>query len=281
MKRLVWLGLILVAARGWAFDRGAFEMHLRKALSVDSRADIHVTGDPTPSSFGDLLVVPVTVAGNPYKVYMTKDEKQYLWGLLFDMTVDPDKDRASKISLTNVRSKGSAAAPVTVVEFSDHECSFCKKAHDEITKKLYETYKPTQVRLVFKHFPLQMHQWAEIGAVGTECAAAQRPAAFWDMSDRLFDNQEKINKDNVKDKLKGFAADLKLDGKAFAACLDSSAPMEKVQADKKEGVAAGVGSTPTIFVNGRMMRGFREFEDLKVLIEEKLAEAHPGAPTTK
>jgi len=274
MKKLclVIAGLILLSHSALAFDRDAFAVHLRKALNLDTRAEIKVTTDPVPAGVGDLMMVNVVLGGAPYPVYITKDEKQYIWGLLVDASTDPDQVRSNQISLKKVHGQGSPTAPITIVEYSDLECSHCKQAHDTLKTELYKAYTTQQVRLVYKHFPLNGHDWAEPAAVACECAASQKEASFWDMQDFFFSNQEKITKDNVKEKSIEAAKGLGLNASAFGTCLGSEAMLAKVQADKKEGLALGVNSTPSIYINGRARRGFRDFDDIKVVIQEKLAD---------
>ena len=274
MKKLmlVLTGMILFARPALALDKDAFAIHLRKALNVDTRVEIKIASEPAPSGIGDLNVLMVSVGGGSYPVYITKDEKQYIWGFAVDATTDPDKNREKGINLKHVHAHGSANAPITIVEYSDLECSHCKQAHDTLKTELYKAYKPEQVRLVYKHFPLMGHEWAEQAAAATECAAAQKESSFWTMEDYFFSNQDKITKDNITDRTLAEVKQIGLDQSAFQKCMSSNVMLQKVQADKKEGVDLGVNSTPTIFVNGRMRRGFRDFDDIKVVIEEKLAE---------
>lgn len=269
-KSLFIIFTALAASPLFALDPNAFALHLRKALSLDTRADIKVSSVVTPSGVGNLNMVTATIGGAPYPVYITKDEKKYIWGFAVDAAIDPDLAKSMLISLKNVHSQGSATAPVTVVEFSDLQCSHCKAAHETLKQDLYKNYTADQVRLVYKHFPLMGHDWAEAAAVASECAAQQKEAAFWDMNTYFFSNQEKITKDNLKEQSALAVAQLKLDQKTFDACVAKPSMLAKVQADKKEGASAGVSSTPTLFINGRMRRGFRDFDDIKVVIEEKL-----------
>src|SRR5207245_1403680 len=110
-----------------------------------------------------------------------------------DLTQSPDAEHLKLISEATGHSKGSKSAPVTVVEYSDLECAYCKKAHEAIDSQLYKTYTKDQVRLVFKHFPLTLHPWAEQAAVATECAAKQREDSFWGMQGLIFKNAETIS----------------------------------------------------------------------------------------
>lgn len=274
MKRtsLFLLLLISFADAGFSIDKEKIEIHLRKALNLDTRAAITL-GDPAPDKLGGLMTLPVLIGPNTYYIYLTPDEKKYIWGQVFDATIDPDKARLGSINLKDVYAQGSPAAPVTIVEYSDLQCPHCSKAHEVLSDQLYKNYTKDQVRWIFKHYPLQGHEWAEAGAIATECAGQQNPRAFWDLTEKFFHNASTITVQNIGEKAMQFASQSKLDTKRFKQCFDSKATMDRVQAHKREGNAAGVAATPTIFVNGRMKRGFRDFEDVKVLIEEKLGEA--------
>ena len=272
MKKAVYLLLGALVAPAWAFDDARLAQHLRETLNLDTRTPIEVHGEPRPSKFGDLNQITVLVGGAPYEVFITKDEKSYFWGLTADLTMSPDEERAKTIDLKQAHAIGSANAPVTVVEYSDFACSFCKKAHSLLKEQLHNTYKPSQVRWVYKHYPLTTHPWAMPAAVAAECAGRQKPEAFWSMAEFFFENQNDITEENVGPKSRAEAARLGLKAGAFKSCLEDPKVRDRASAEKKEGASIGVQSTPTIFVNGRMRRGFREFDDIRVLIDEKLKE---------
>lgn len=271
-KFVVALGFLLMAGQSFAINKPALEKHLRAMLGLDGRMAITI-GEATKSDFADLLSVPVTINNGSYIVYMTPDEKKYFWGNLNDMTVDPDKSKMDKISFTKVWSKGSKSAPVTIVEYTDLQCPYCSRAHTGLSTDLYKNYTKDQVRVVFKHYPLPMHNWAETGSVAAECAGEQSADAFWKMADYFFANQSTVNKGNVNQLALEQATKLKLNTGKFQQCMSSLEPLNRVRADKQEGTEIGVSSTPTIFINGRMKRGFGQFSDIQPLIDEKLAEA--------
>lgn len=271
MKITAVLLLLGFTAQSFAFDKNALAIHLRKALNLDTRTTIQV-GDATPAGFGGLNLVNVTIEGSKYPVYMTKDETKYLWGQAIDFKADPDLERVKAIGLQGVHSQGSPTAPITLVEYSDLQCPHCRDGHKIVRENLYKNYTKDQVRFVSKMFPLSMHEWAEPAAVAVECAGNQREDAYWSMVDSFFDDAPQISSATVGIKAVQYATNLKLDGQKFNACLSDPKVLEKVKAIKAEGIAAGVSSTPTIFVNGRMRRGLRSFDDLKVVIDEKLAE---------
>ena len=154
--------------------------------------------------------------------------------------------------------KGSADAPVTIVEFSDFECGHCKLAYEGLKQTLPMYGKDVQVR--FHHYPLDAacntgipagggHKFACLAAMAAECAAEQ--GKFWEYHDTLFDNQPSFS----RDELLGYADDLGLDRARFTACLDSDAPRAAIRQDVASGTKLGVESTPTLFLNGRTVRG--------------------------
>lgn len=109
-------------------------------------------------------------------------------------------------------------------------------------------------------------EWA---AEGTECANAQ--GKFWEYHDKLFDNQGGENVGAFsKANLKRFAAEMKLDTAAFNACLDSDKYLAKVRADTAQSSSMGVNSTPTFFINGRMLEGAPSYDQLAQLLNSML-----------
>lgn len=273
MKRygLLFLSMMMMGSFSFGLNKGKFKNHLRMALNEsDMKIDV---GDPVESEFEGFLEVPVTVQGQKQTVFMRKDEKKYIWGMLFDMDVNYDKERMDGISMKKAFSKGSKKAPVTVVEYSDLQCGYCRKAHLAFEEELYKMYSKDQVRWVYKHFPLRNHKWAKDGAVAATCAGEQDKDAFWDMMHRLFTDSKKIKLETLEETVKAHVKDMKLNEKKFQACLEGEKASERVQADYEEGVRVGVRSTPTFFINGRKKRGFRNMEAFKSVIDAKLKAA--------
>ena len=160
---------------------------------------------------------------------------------------------------------GSAAAPVTIVEFSDFECPFCRQASPTL-KKIQETYGD-RVRIVWKDFPLtQIHPQAFKAAEAAHCAAEQ--GKFWEYHDRLYANQSALQ----PEALKAYAADMKMDTAQFNRCFDESKHAARVRESMDLGTRLGVNSTPTLYINGRMIAGAYPYETLAGIIEEELAD---------
>ncbi len=138
--------------------------------------------------------------------------------------------------------KGAANAPVTIVEFSDLECSFCAGAHAHLSELVKR--RPGDVRLIFRHYPLERHRHARFAAEVAACAHQQ--GMFWDVADRLFGKQDHLNEATIRQHAEEVGVDVTLLG----ACLESGAGARVVAEDMEEGDALGVDSTPTFFVNG-------------------------------
>jgi protein-disulfide isomerase/uncharacterized membrane protein len=157
-------------------------------------------------------------------------------------------------------SRGSKDAPVTIVEFSDFECGHCAAFHESL-EDLLRRVGPS-VHVVFRHFPLdsdcnpkvskRLHPAACLAAVASECAAEQ--GKFWQYHNLLFDNQQHLEREF----LVAYARRLDLDVDRFTACLGSEPPRARVERDAKEGGQLGIDSTPTIFINGRTIKGALE-----------------------
>jgi protein-disulfide isomerase len=163
-------------------------------------------------------------------------------------------------------SLGRASAPVTLIEFSDFQCPFCQRVAPTL-KKLRETYGD-KVRIVWKDFPLtQIHPQAFKAGEAAHCAGDQ--GKYWEYHDRLFANQGQLQ----PEELKQHAAALGLDAAAFGACLDSSKYGERVRDGVAQGTRLGVNSTPTIYINGRMLSGAQPYETFVTVIDEELARA--------
>src|SRR5579863_3352063 len=113
---------------------------------------------------------------------------------------------------------GPASAPITIIEFADFECPYCARAFSEIETVVNTTYKD-RVRLIWKNFPLNVHPWAEQGAVAAECAREQNPASFWPFARNLYRDQSEINPQNLRAHIDSYVTSLNLDPKGMDACI--------------------------------------------------------------
>lgn len=162
---------------------------------------------------------------------------------------------------------GPAEARVTIVEYSDFECSFCQGFHKNL-RTVARDFGP-EVRVVYKHLPLSIHAQAESAALAAECANEQ--GKFDTYADYLFTKQAEWSKTKNTQKFKDYAWWLKLDGRAFGACLDSGKYRDKVAADKAEALSLLISTTPATFVNGTLLDGAVSADDIRTTIKQELS----------
>lgn len=158
--------------------------------------------------------------------------------------------------------RGSADAPVTIVEFSDFECGHCAAFHQSLDDVLHRM--GPSIRVVFRHFPLDsacnpkvgaaVHPSACLAAVAAECAGEQ--GKFWQYHNVLFANQQELGRAFLIQ----YATRLGMDVARFTECLGSAQAQARVHEDAAEGVRLGIDSTPTVFINGRKIKGALEPE---------------------
>lgn len=160
---------------------------------------------------------------------------------------------------------------ILIEEFSDFQCPYCSRAYTTI-KKIQNDYAG-KVQLKYLHFPLvQIHPNAQKAAEAAECAKDQ--GKFWEMHDKMFENQQALSVDN----LKAYAKDLGLDANKFNTCLDSGVKKAIVDKDQQDGVARGVSGTPTFFINGQKLVGAQPYESFKTIIDGILSGNAPAQP---
>ncbi len=159
-------------------------------------------------------------------------------------------------------------AAITLVEFFDPECEACRAAHPQI-KQILEDYSG-QITYVVRYFPL--HGNSELAAKTLEAAGEQ--GKYWEMLDILFERQSEWGEKKTPqtELFLSYAGELGLDAEKFTATLNSSAYEDKIKRDRQDGIAAGVNSTPSVFLNGVAVEEFPTYNTLKALIDGLLAE---------
>jgi protein-disulfide isomerase len=158
-------------------------------------------------------------------------------------------------------SQGPESAEVTLVEYGDYECSHCGRAYP-IVQQVQEHFGK-RLRLVFRNFPLsEMHPHAQAAAEAAEFAGAQ--GRFWEMHDRLFENQARLGEALFSD----LVEKLDLSAAALRQALQRGTFAARVRGDFKGGVRSGVNGTPTFFLNGLRHNGSFDFETLVSAIQQ-------------
>jgi protein-disulfide isomerase len=161
-------------------------------------------------------------------------------------------------------SRGPADAPVTIIEFSDYQCPFCRRAEPTV-KEVLERYEG-KIRFGFRHFPLdRIHPQARGASEAAACAGEQ--GKFWEYHAELFSGDGQLD----RPMLDAAAEKTGLDAAAFKACVDERKTQALVEADVKDGEEAGVSGTPAFFINGIPLRGALPFEEFQKVIDDELA----------
>jgi protein-disulfide isomerase len=186
----------------------------------------------------------------------------------------PEQDKTVyKVSAGSSQAKGAKNPALDVIIFSDFQCPFCGRV--EPTLKQMEKEYGGKVRFTWKNYPLPFHNNAMPAAQAAMAAGAQ--GKFWEMHDKLFANQQALDRPN----LEKYAQELGLDMNKFKADLDSGKYKDVIEAETKEGSAVGVQGTPAVFINGRKIAGAYPWETFKKIADEELAKkggkvAHKG-----
>jgi len=152
-----------------------------------------------------------------------------------------------------VKSKGPVQAVVKIIEFSDFQCPACRVAQQTLSE-LTNLY-PDKVRITFQHFPLEGHRWSPLAHQAAECAADQKH--FWLYHDRLYAEQAawSVAAENPLERFLRYAKDAGVDLDRFSRCLGDRQINQRIRQEKATGVGLGVRSTPSFFVNGKMVVG--------------------------
>ena len=153
---------------------------------------------------------------------------------------------------------------MVMLEFTDYQCPFCARHFRETQPSILSEYEGS-IRYVIFNFPLSsIHPFARKAAEAAECAYDQ--GEFWEYHDTLFQNQQALDTDSLKQ----HASSLGLDTDAFDACLNSGEKAQRVFDDVQTGQGLGVTGTPTFFVNGKQLTGAHPFSNFKALIDAAL-----------
>lgn len=158
---------------------------------------------------------------------------------------------------------GNDDAKVVIVEFSDFNCQYCKRFHDETLQPLLEAYED-DIQFVYRDFAILGPSSVD-SAVAAECANEQ--GAFWEYHDMLFENQGAFSDDD----LIGYAEQLELDTDAFSACLEDPEFINEVRRDSAAAQQVGARGTPAFLVNGQFVSGAQPFEAFAAIIDQELA----------
>lgn len=253
-----------------AFDKSVMEGYVRHLFVWGPQIQVKVS-DPKPSEIPGFQQISVFAsagtASQEEVFYVSKDGQKIVRGIVFDVAQSPFEADLKKLKTDSQPSFGPPGAPVTLVMFSDFECGYCKEEAKMIRENVAATY-PKEVQVFFKDFPLeQIHPWAKSAAIAGRCVYRQKPAAFWEYHDWMFEQQGGITPENLKEKILEFGKSKGLNGEQLASCFDTRATEAEVNRNMAEGKALQINSTPTLFVNGRKLVGQGGWPQLRQIID--------------
>lgn len=165
---------------------------------------------------------------------------------------------------------GDKNAAVTVVEFGDFQCPFCKQFFQQTFDQIKKAYIDTgKVKYVFRHYPLSFHVNAQISGVAAECA--NRQGKFWEYHNVLYTQGSGDGTGLDAASLKKYAQQVGLNMTQFNQCTADKSVADIVTADEAEGAKDGVSGTPSFFINGQMVVGALPFTSFQQAIDTALA----------
>jgi protein-disulfide isomerase len=200
------------------------------------------------------LATIILIVGGVF-FFSSKDQKQ-------PATLGAQADNSILLSNTK-HTLGDPNAPVKIVEFADFQCPACGVAHP-IVKNILEKNKD-KVYFVFRHFPLPTHKNAKIAAQAAESAGEQ--GKFWEMYDRIFENQKEWSDSNKATEIfLRYASEINLNVDKFKEDLDKV--KDPIEQDYADGSKVGVNSTPTFFINGQKYPGVISQSEFQQIIDK-------------
>jgi protein-disulfide isomerase len=230
----------------------------------------------SPSEFGALKDALESINTSLEDI---KKELQLMRELLSQRSTQPTRpaDVTALVSLSGRPMLGHTDAPLTLIEFSDYQCPYCRRFFETTLPALKAEYIATgKLRYVFRDFPIdRIHPFARKAAEAAHCAGDQ--GKYWEMHDLLFQNPKALQ----VEQLKVYARRLDIVGVAFDDCLDQGKYATQVQKDVDDGAAAGVQGTPGFFlgkpradgaIQGTIIKGAQPIAVFRQIIERLLAE---------
>jgi len=253
--------------------------HIRQEFKVPETTILTV-GPFHDSGIPNFLAASIAAQSDKGKqtedFYATSDKQVFVMGKILNLGVDLRREALRTMATVNQPSQGPAHAPVTIVEYADLECPMCGKLHLFLENDLLPKYGD-KVRVIFKEFPLvQIHDWSLTAAIANECVYKLKPEAFAPYRTLIFQSQSTTNAANVRDNLLAYADQVGVDRSSLAGCLDSKASMRRIDEGTSEAKQLEVQSTPTCFINGRMLVGFASPDAYYKAVDAALQEGKKG-----
>jgi protein-disulfide isomerase len=226
--------------------------------------------DIRPSTAQGLAEVDVVIVSpqgqQPNKFYVSADGEHAVVGDIIPFGAHPFAADLKKLRKgIDGPSRGPEDAPVLLVEFSDLQCPHCKEAQPTIDKLMAEE---KNVRLVYQNFPLPMHNWAAKAAAYADCVGRASNDAFWKFLAGTYAAQADLTESNADEKLNAISDAAGVKSAEIAVCAAKAETVGRVERSVELGKSLNVTSTPSLFINGRLVGvGAMPYDSLKGLVE--------------
>ena len=256
-----------------ALDKPTLEAYIRHLLMWNPQVKIAV-GDPEPAPIRGFKKIVVTGSYQQTSVeevfYVSDDGRKIVRGAIYDVALSPFDEQVKKLKTDPSPSLGTPGAKVVIVVFTDYQCPHCRELAKSLRENLVKTY-PAEVRMYIKEFPIEsIHPWAKAAAIAGRCVYRQDAPAFWDYHDFVFENQDSLKPENLKDKVLEWAAAKGLDTLQLGTCIVNRATEADIDRNIAEARSLGIMQTPSIFINGRPLAGAIPWDTLKLYIDAEL-----------
>jgi protein-disulfide isomerase len=182
----------------------------------------------------------------------------------------PDPNMRYDVTDAGNPSLGPVDAPITIIEFGDFRCTYCKRFFDQTLYPLLDEYEG-RIHFVFRDYPILGAESVQ-AALAAECADDQ--GQFWAFHDRLYQDQIL-----ARDAFLQYATELEMNVDTFTTCLDDAVHQTEIEADYTVASQLGVGGTPTFFINGKIFIGAQPYDSFVAAIEAELNSLTSGAET--
>ena len=246
----------------WPAESMAVALTPFKAAGMPGFFETTVSAGPK-SGRGERVSQAVLVSG---------DGRYMLENAPLRVDADPFREIREQIALRHQPAFGSAVPLVTIVEFGDLQCSYCKSVVGVLRTDIPRDYG-REVRVVFKDYPLpaEMHPWAWDAAAAGRCIFKQKNETFWEYHDWAYDQQGKIGPpEQFRKAAAAFALAKKLDPTKYAACLADPDTKAEIVRSMEEARVLKVSGTPAFFINGRKVEGSQSYGAMRQYIVSEL-----------
>lgn len=255
-----------------ALDKADLEFYVRHLYVYGPQITITIP-DFEESSMPGLLETTISASyqqqTRTHTFYATADGQHLIEGNVYEVSANPFKKANERINTMAAPAFGKEGASVVVVAYSDFQCPYCAQEAKVLRNQLQSEYGD-RVRVYFRDLPLPMHAWAMDAAIAGRCIYVREPETFWAYHDWIFTNQQAITPENFREKASAWTSGNGIDSLAFAQCVGNKDTLAQVEESIAEAQELGVTSTPTLFVNGRMLSGSQEWPRLKGVIDYEL-----------